>query len=63
MAHELDFPLACGILVPQPRAEPECSALESGFLTTGPPGTSPFILTLTSCTDGETNLKKISDSF
>ena len=40
MAHELDFPLAFGILVPQPGTEPECPALAGGFLTTGPPGKS-----------------------
>ena len=60
MAHELDFPLAFGILVPQPGTEPECPALAGGFLTTGPPGKSPFILTfilaLTSCTDRETKV-------
>ena len=31
---------ACGILVPQPQIEPVSSALESGFLATGPAGTS-----------------------
>ena len=56
MAHELDFPLAYGILVPQPGTEPERPALESGFLTTGPPGKSPLIVTLASCTDGETKV-------
>ena len=31
------FPIACGILVPQPGIEPTSPALEGGFLTTGPP--------------------------
>ena len=31
---------ACGILVPRPGLEPVSPALESGFLTTGPPGKS-----------------------
>ena len=31
---------ACEILVPQPGIEPESSALEGRFLTTGPPGVS-----------------------
>ena len=30
----------CGILVPRPGIEPEPPALEGGFFTTGPPGTS-----------------------
>ena len=34
----LTCPTACGILVPQPGIEPMSSALERGFLTTGPPG-------------------------
>ena len=32
--------MACGILVPRPGIEPASSALEGGFLTTGPPGKS-----------------------
>ena len=31
---------ACGILVPWPETEPTSPALQDGFLTTGPPGTS-----------------------
>ena len=31
---------ACGFLVPQPGIEPTPPALQSGFLTTGPPGKS-----------------------
>ena len=31
-----------GILVPQPGIEPEFSALEGRFFTTGPPGKAPF---------------------
>ena len=38
---ELRCPGACGILVPQPGIKPTSSALEGGFLTTGPPGKSP----------------------
>ena len=37
----LSCPVACGILVPRPGIEPMSSALEGGFLTTGPPGKSP----------------------
>ena len=33
----LSCPMACGILVSQPRMEPASPALESGFFTTGPP--------------------------
>ena len=36
----LSCPEACGILVPQPGIEPESPALESEFLSTGPPGKS-----------------------
>ena len=39
----LSFPTACGILVPQPGTEPSSPALEGGFLTTGPPGKSPYL--------------------
>ena len=31
---------ACRILVPQPEIQPVSPALQSGFLTTGPPGKS-----------------------
>ena len=34
-------PEACGILASRPRTEPAPLALESEFLTTGPPGKSP----------------------
>ena len=34
-------PVACEILVPRPGIEPSSTALEGGFLTTGPPGKSP----------------------
>ena len=37
-------PKACGILVPQPGIKPTSSALEGGFLTTGPPGKSPGLI-------------------
>ena len=37
VAHGLIFSKACGILVPPPRTEPMSHALQSGFLTTGPP--------------------------
>ena len=33
-------PTACGILVPRPEIKPVSSALEGGFLTSGPPGKS-----------------------
>ena len=33
---------ACGSLVSQPRIEPTSPALQRGFLTTGPPGKSPY---------------------
>ena len=36
----LSCPVAWGILVPWPGAEPISPALEGGFLTTGPPGKS-----------------------
>ena len=42
VAHWLSCPKACGILVPQPGMEPESSALEGGFVTTGPSGKSLF---------------------
>ena len=37
----LSCPVACAILVPQPGIEPVSAALESGFLTSGPPVKSP----------------------
>ena len=40
----LSCPVACGILVPQPRIEPRSPALEGGFFTTGPPGKSLFFV-------------------
>ena len=36
----LSCPMACGILVPQPGIKPTFSAVEGGYLTTGPPGKS-----------------------
>ena len=39
----LSCPTACGILVPQPGIEPSSPELEGGFLTTGPPGKSPYL--------------------
>ena len=36
VAHGLSCPVACRILVPGPGIEPMSSALQSGFLTTGP---------------------------
>ena len=40
VAHRLDCPAACGILVPQPGIETVSPALEGSFLTTGSPGKS-----------------------
>ena len=40
----LSCPVACGILVPWPGTESVFPALESGFLTTGSPGKSPYVL-------------------
>ena len=37
MAHGLNCPDACGILVPRPGIEPTSPALAGGFITTGPP--------------------------
>ena len=42
-------PMACGILVPRPGIEPVSSALEGGFLTTGPPGKVPSDLCFELC--------------
>ena len=42
VVHRLSCPMACGTLVPQPGMEPVSSALEGGFLTTGPPGKSLY---------------------
>ena len=39
----LGWPAACGILVPRPGVEPSFPALQRGFLTTGPPGKSPYL--------------------
>ena len=38
--HQLSYPAACGILVPQPGIEPVSSALQGRFLTPGPLGKS-----------------------
>ena len=38
VARRLSCPTACGILVPWPGIEPASTALQDGFLTTGPPG-------------------------
>ena len=40
VARKLSCPAACGILIPQPEIEPAPTALQGGFLTTGPPGKS-----------------------
>lgn len=40
-AHRASCCAACGILVPWQKIEPISSALQDGFLTTEPPGTSP----------------------
>ena len=40
VARGLSCPTACGILLLRPGFEPASPALESGFLTTGPPGKS-----------------------
>ena len=40
VACRLNCSIACGILVPQPGIEPASPALQSRFLTTGPPGKS-----------------------
>ena len=40
VTHELGCSAACKILVPGPGIEPTSPALQSGFLTTGPPGKS-----------------------
>ena len=37
----LSYSKACGILVPPQGIKPMSPALESGFLTTGPPGKPP----------------------
>ena len=36
------WPKACWVLAYQPEVKPESPAFEGGFLTTGPPGKSPF---------------------
>ena len=43
VAPGLSFPMACGILVPQPGIEPASPTLEGGFLTTGPTGKSLIV--------------------
>ena len=40
VALRLSYPLACGILAPQPGIKPASPALQGGFLTV-PPGKSP----------------------
>ena len=40
----LSCPVACGILVPRPGAEPVSPALEGVFLTTGSPGKSLWLV-------------------
>ena len=42
VAFRLSCPEACGILAPEPGIKPVSPALEGRFLTTGPPGKSPF---------------------
>ena len=42
MAHELNCPMAHGILVPSLGIEPRFLALEGGFLTIGQPGKSLY---------------------
>ena len=46
VAHRLSCPVACGILVPQPGIKPMSPALQGRFLTTEPPGKSPWNLYL-----------------
>ena len=41
-ARGLSCPEACEILAPRPGIKPTSSALEGGFLTTGPPGKFPM---------------------
>ena len=41
--HRLSCPVPCGILVPQPATQPASPALESRFLTAGPPAKSPVL--------------------
>ena len=40
VAHGLHCSVTCGNLAPQPEIEPQSSALQGGFLTTGRPGKS-----------------------
>ena len=42
VAFRCSCPEACGILAPEPGIKPVSPAMEGGFLTTGPPGKSPF---------------------
>ena len=44
MAHRFGCSAACGILVLQAGIKPMSLALESGFLTAGPPGQSSWVL-------------------
>ena len=46
VAHRLSCPAAYGILVPQAGIEPVSPVLEGGFLSTGPPGKSLYIVYL-----------------
>ena len=43
-ARGLSCPMACGILFPWPGIKPKSPALEGGFLTTGSPGKSCYVL-------------------
>ena len=42
--HRLSCSVACGILVPQPGIKPSSPALKGGFLTTGPPRKSLYVV-------------------
>ena len=44
LRHRLSCPRACGTLLSQPGMEPMAPALAGGFLTPGPRGRCPFIL-------------------
>ena len=48
-AHELSWPMSCGILALQPRVEPTFSALENRLLITGPQGSPLNTRALTPC--------------
>ena len=45
VVYRLSCPLACGILVPWPGIEPVSPAMAGRFLSTGPPGKSPGLIT------------------